>query len=86
MIGSGFAMSDASKVSGLSLWLGEQLAALQFFSHFTSLVIICFVTSWVTEVVSNTATANIILPILAQMVRPSSVKNVTVFNYNNRSQ
>lgn len=73
LLGSGFAMSDASKVSGLSLWLGEQLAALQFFSHFTSLVIICFVTSWVTEVVSNTATANIILPILAQMAEKMQV-------------
>lgn len=31
------------------------------------LVICCMITTWMTEIVSNTATANIVLPILAQM-------------------
>ena len=34
--------------------------------------IICVMTAAVTEVASNTATANIVLPILAQMVRTSA--------------
>lgn len=67
MIGSGFALSDASKVSGLSKWLGYQLSALQALPPFAILVICCMLTTWMTEIVSNTATANIVLPILAQM-------------------
>ena len=62
-------MSDASKVSGLSAWMGEQLTVLAVLPNFAILVIVCFLTSWMTEVVSNTATANIVLPILAKMVR-----------------
>jgi len=62
-------MSDASKVSGLSGWMGEQLAMLAVLPNFGILVLVCFLTSWMTEVVSNTATANIVLPILAKMVR-----------------
>lgn len=67
LLGSGFAMSDASKVSGLSAWMGEQLTVLAVLPNFAILVIVCFLTSWMTEVVSNTATANIVLPILAKM-------------------
>ena len=66
-IGSGFALSDASKTSGLSHWLGGQLAGLNALPHFAILTIVCLITTWTTEVVSNTATANIFLPILAEM-------------------
>lgn len=66
-IGSGFALSDASKTSGLSKWLGLQLSALEALPPFSILIICCMLTTWMTEIVSNTATANIILPILAQM-------------------
>lgn len=65
--GSGFALSDASKISGLSKWLGHQLSALQVLPPFSILIICCMLTTWMTEIVSNTATANIVLPILAQM-------------------
>ncbi len=67
IIGSGFALSDASKISGLSKWLGHQLSALEVLPPFSILVICCMLTTWMTEIVSNTATANIVLPILAQM-------------------
>lgn len=67
LTGSGFALSDASKISGLSKWLGHQLSALQVLPPFSILIICCMLTTWMTEIVSNTATANIVLPILAQM-------------------
>ncbi|XP_046437439.1 solute carrier family 13 member 2-like [Daphnia pulex] len=67
LLGSGFALSDASKISGLSKWLGHQLSALQVLPPFSILIICCMLTTWMTEIVSNTATANIVLPILAQM-------------------
>ena len=71
--GSGFAVSDASKVSGLSNWMGSQLSALNALPHFAILIIVCLITTWTTEVVSNTATANIVLPILAQMAETIKV-------------
>jgi hypothetical protein len=45
-LGSGFALSDASKVSGLSKWLGGHLSALQVLPPFAILVIVCFLTTW----------------------------------------
>ena len=67
--GAGFALSDASKVSGLSLWLGQRLTQLEVLPPFAIMLIICIMTASITEVASNTATANILLPILAEMVQ-----------------
>lgn len=67
LLGGGFALSDASEKSGLSLWLGEQLAGLQSLPPFLIIFIICVMTATITEVASNTATANILLPILAEL-------------------
>lgn len=60
-------------MSGLSHWLGGQLSALNALPHFGILVIVCLLSTWMTEVVSNTATANIVLPILAQMAETIGV-------------
>ncbi|KAK2714009.1 hypothetical protein QYM36_008568 [Artemia franciscana] len=67
LLGGGFALSDAVKVSGLSDWLGIQLEGLKVLPQFAILVIVCVMTAIVTEVASNTATANILLPVLAKM-------------------
>ena len=75
LLGGGFALSDASEASGLSPWLGEQLTALRDLPPFVIMLIICIMTATVTEVASNTATANILLPILAQMVsKPTKIE------------
>ena len=66
--GAGFALSDASKASGLSVWLGRRLTHLEVLPPFAIMLIICIMTATITEVASNTATANILLPILAEMV------------------
>ena len=68
LLGGGFALSDASKESGLSAWLGTQLAGLGDLPPLAIMFIICIMTATVTEIASNTATANILLPILAEMV------------------
>lgn len=67
LFGGGFAISDASKISGLSTWLGSQLAGLSALPPFAIMLIICIMTAAVTEVASNTAIANILLPILSEM-------------------
>lgn len=73
VMGSGFALSDASRVSGLSKWLGQRLAVLEMLPTFAILIVTCFIISWMTEVVSNTTTANITLPVLAQMAEAIKV-------------
>lgn len=48
--GGGFALSDASKVSGLSTWLGAKLAGLSVLPPFAIMFVICIMTAAVTEV------------------------------------
>lgn len=67
LFGGGFALADASKVSGLSDWVGEQLRVLSFLPDWAMILIICLMTGLVTEVTSNVATANILLPVLAEL-------------------
>ena len=67
-LGSGFALSDACTKSGLSTWLGEQLSGLSVLQPFAIMFIVCVMTAMITEVASNTATANILLPVLAETV------------------
>nr|CAD7204875.1 unnamed protein product [Timema douglasi] len=67
LLGGGFAMAEASKVSGLSHFLGVKLQALEVLPSFAILVIISTATTFLTEVSSNTAVANIVLPVLSEM-------------------
>ncbi|GLH10555.1 Protein I'm not dead yet [Gryllus bimaculatus] len=66
-IGGGFAMAEASKQSGLSTLIGQDLLVLKALPLPLILVIICTATCFLTEVSSNTAIANIVLPVLAEM-------------------
>ncbi|CAL8106763.1 unnamed protein product [Orchesella dallaii] len=63
-IGSGYAIADASDHSGLSDMIGEELELLNYFPKPALLLIVLMFTSIVTEVVSSTAAANLILPII----------------------
>ena len=69
LLGGGFALAKASQNSGLSTLLVVQLNKMNLESWplwLTSFVI-CFVTVTITNVASNTATANVLVPILAKM-------------------
>lgn len=65
--GAGFALARAAITSGLSDWIGEQLGGLSTLPHWAVLLIVCLATSLLTEVCSNAATANILLPVLADL-------------------
>lgn len=67
LLGSGFALADACKVSGLSKWVGTQLAHLDAIPSYAIVIIVCVLITTFTEVTSNTATATIFLPILASL-------------------
>lgn len=68
-LGGGFAVSKASETSGLSNYIGQQLEVVKQFSPTFILSIVVIIATFATEVSSNTAVVNILLPVLAKMVR-----------------
>lgn len=80
VLGGGFAISAGSTNSKLSSILGNALTALQLIDPFTILLIVCLFAETVTELTSNVAVANIILPVLAEMVRNSQKFGKTQFS------
>jgi len=73
LLGSGFAIASACEKSGLSLWIGCQLTVLGSISDFAIVLTICVMITFLTEFTSNTATATILLPILASLAQSIKV-------------
>ena len=69
LLGGGFALAKATQVSGLSAWMGSQLAVLDFLDARVLVLIVIIGTSFATEVTSNVATCSILLPVLRDLVR-----------------
>ncbi len=67
LFGGGFALASGFKESGLSSWLGEQLKGLSTLPPLLIIACICLLITFLTELTSNTATAQILLPILATL-------------------
>lgn len=67
LFGGGFALAGAFSSSGLSAWIGNQLASLQGTHPLLLVAGICLVLTFLTELTSNLATAQMFLPILAQI-------------------
>lgn len=65
LLGGGFAMANAISKSGLSKVLGGLFTHLHLGSPYLTLVVLCLGTVAISEVASNTATASILLPLLA---------------------
>lgn len=67
LFGGGFALAEGLAESGFSAWFGEQLSFLQGIHAFWIILTIALLLSFLTELTSNTATAQIILPIMASL-------------------
>ncbi len=67
LFGGGFALASGFKESGLSVWIGEQLIGLQHFPTVGIVGSVCTAITFLTELTSNTATTQIILPILGSL-------------------
>ncbi|HNH61756.1 MAG TPA: SLC13 family permease, partial [Cyclobacteriaceae bacterium] len=73
IVGGGYAIAAGFESTGLADWLGAQLA---FVSSYPFIVVLILVIGFVmifTEFNSNTATANILLPVLASMAVAASM-------------
>jgi sodium-dependent dicarboxylate transporter 2/3/5 len=67
LFGGGFALASGFKASGLSAWLGKHLEGLGSLPPILVIACICLLITFLTELTSNTATAQILLPILATL-------------------
>lgn len=66
LFGGGFAIAGGFNSSGLSSIIGNLVAAIGIDSPILIIIIVCTVLTFLTEITSNTATTNLILPILAK--------------------
>lgn len=67
LFGGGLALAKGIASSGLAAWLGEQLKLIQGVSPLIIVIVITLFVLFLTEITSNTATATMILPILATL-------------------
>ncbi|CAG7829217.1 unnamed protein product [Allacma fusca] len=64
LLGGGFAMSKVTTGAGLNDVLGTTLKELQNINQNVLLILVIYIATYLTEVASNTAIANILLPVL----------------------
>jgi sodium-dependent dicarboxylate transporter 2/3/5 len=67
IVGGGYAIADSFNHTGLASFLGEKMSFISEYPTIIVLLIVIFVMIFITEINSNTATANIFLPVLAAM-------------------
>ncbi|MDP3442000.1 MAG: SLC13 family permease [Ignavibacteria bacterium] len=65
LFGGGFALASGFKESGLSLWAGSQLDWVGNLHPILIILLISVIITFLTELTSNTATTEMILPIMA---------------------
>ncbi|MCP3919527.1 MAG: SLC13/DASS family transporter [bacterium] len=67
LFGGGFALAAGFKESGLSVWLGDQLAGLEGTPLMALVALTCGLLTFLTELTSNTATTEMVLPVLGSL-------------------
>jgi sodium-dependent dicarboxylate transporter 2/3/5 len=67
IVGGGYAIAKSFTQTGLADWLGIQLAFIGVLPMAAIIILVILFMTFITEINSNTATANIFLPVLATM-------------------
>ncbi|MGO4818738.1 SLC13 family permease [Flavobacterium sp. W22_SRS_FP1] len=67
IVGGGYALAESFKQTGLAAYLGTTLIFISNYPSILVLIIVITLMIFITEINSNTATANIFLPVLASM-------------------
>lgn len=73
LFGGGLALAKAFEVSGLAVWIGNNMTGLAVFGVFVMIVLIVAIVNFLTEFTSNLATVTMILPVLAPIAASSGV-------------
>lgn len=71
LLAGGFAMAKGCEDSGLSRLIGQELMVMESWPHWAIMVAMCLVALVLTELISNTATCSVMLPVINQMVTQS---------------
>ncbi|RXG51843.1 Solute carrier family 13 member 2, partial [Armadillidium vulgare] len=67
LVGGGFAMAEGASASGLSTWLQAQLQVLEILPKQAIVFLVCFITTFLTEIITNITAASVLLPVLKDM-------------------
>jgi len=73
IVGGGYAIAAGFESTGLADWLGNQLVFISQYPFFIVMVLVIGFVMIFTEFNSNTATANILLPVLASMAVAAAI-------------
>ena len=73
LFGGGLALAGAFKASGLTPWLGERLGGLADADPLLLIAAVTVMTVFLTEVTSNTATASLLLPLMATLAQATGL-------------
>ncbi|MEN8224225.1 MAG: SLC13 family permease [Bacteroidota bacterium] len=73
LFGGGFALASGFKDSGLSMWFGGQLNWIAEAHPIFVILSICLMMTFLTELTSNTATTEMLLPVLAGTAMSANV-------------
>ena len=76
LLGGGFSLAAAIETSGLSHWMGAQLAALSGSAPLVQITAASFTTVTLSAFASNAATVAVLLPVLASSVSPEHLSSV----------
>ncbi|WP_425483585.1 SLC13 family permease [Alkalicoccus luteus] len=67
LFGGGLAIAGAFGDSGLDVWIGEQLSVLVGVQFFIIILSVTLLVTFLTEITSNTASATMLMPIMASL-------------------
>lgn len=67
LFGGGFSIAEGFNASGLSFWCGQEFAAIGITNPLLVVIGVCLLMTFLTEITSNTATTQVMLPILARV-------------------
>lgn len=78
LLGGGFAVAEASKVSGMSELIADSLHSFAMLPQFYVMAITCIMASLVTQLAANVSVATVILPVLSEI---AVVSNPLITNH-----
>jgi sodium-dependent dicarboxylate transporter 2/3/5 len=78
IVGGGYAIADSFNHTGLAEYLGAQLSFISEYPMLMILIIVITLMIFITEINSNTATANIFLPVLAAMAIAGNINPILI--------
>jgi len=78
IVGGGYAIADSFNHTGLAEYLGSQLSFISEYPMLMILIIVITLMIFITEINSNTATANIFLPVLAAMAIAGNINPILI--------